>query len=61
MIIKRLNAYVLIFIRELKYRSVPAYVKNKKGVGAYIIISKGTLHFEYVSKEKNKLRQTKKD
>ena len=50
MIIKRLNVYVPIFVRELKYKRIPAYVKNKKGVGAYIIISKGTILFKYVSK-----------
>ena len=40
-----------IFICKFKYKSVAVYVKNKKGVGAYIIISEGTLNFTYVSKE----------
>ena len=39
------------FIWELKYKNIPAYLKNKKGVGAYVIISKETLHFKYVYKE----------
>ena len=38
-------------IRGLKYKSIPVYVKNKKGVGVYMIISKETIHFKYVSKE----------
>ena len=50
-----------IFIRELKYKSVTVYVKNKKEVCAYIIISKETFHLKYVSKKQNKLRQMKKD
>ena len=41
----------LIFIREFKYKIVTVYIKNKKGVGAYIIISKRTLNFKYASKE----------
>ena len=43
-----------IFICELKYKRIPVYVKHKKVAGAYIIISKGTLHFKYVSKEQTK-------
>ena len=39
-----------IFKRKLKYKSIPVYVKNKKGVGVYII-SKENIHFKYVSKE----------
>ena len=33
-------------IRGLKYKSIPVYVKNKKGVGVYMIISKETIHFK---------------
>ena len=35
---------------QIKYNSLTAYIKIKKG-GAYIIVSKRTLQFEYVSKE----------
>ena len=33
-------------------QSIPVYIKNKKEGGAYVKVSKGTLHFKYVSKEK---------
>ena len=35
-----------------KVQSTPVYIKNKKEGGGYIKVSKGTLHFKYVSKEK---------
>ena len=41
------------------YQSVTVYTKNKKE-RSYIIVSKKTLHFKYVSKEYTKQRQTKK-
>ena len=43
-----------IFIRKLKYKSIPVYVKNKKGVGVYII-SKETIHFKCFQR----IKQTK--
>ena len=43
----------------IKCRSIPAYVKNKKGGDAYIITSKGTVHFPKT--KQNNLRQMKKD
>ena len=36
---------------QIKYKSTTAYIKNKKGGGAYIIISKGTLLFRYISEK----------
>ena len=39
---------------------MPVYFKNKKGGGAYIIVSKETSHFKYVFKEKRK-HTTNKD
>ena len=50
-----------IFI-SIKYKSVTVYIKNKKRVGAYIIISLRTLHLNVFPKNKqNKLRFVKKD
>ena len=52
---------------QIKYKSITVYIKKKRGeggrggVGAYIIVSKGTSHFKYVFKEETKQRQTKKD
>ena len=35
-----------------KVQSIPVYIKNTKEGGAYFKVSKGTLHFKYVFKEK---------
>ena len=45
MITKRLNVYVPYLYAEIKYKSVPVHIKSKKRGGAYIIISKATVHF----------------
>ena len=50
MITKRSNAYVTYLYTQIKYKSIPVYINNKKGGGAYIIASKGSPHFKYVSK-----------
>ena len=35
---------------NIKYKSITFYIKKQKRTGAYIIVSKGALHFKYVSK-----------
>ena len=46
MITKRSKAYApYLYVRIKVQKSIPIYVKSKKGVGAYILISKRTLHF----------------
>ena len=51
MIIKISKVYVPYRCMRIKCKSTTVYIKNKKGGGAYIMVSKGTLHFEYISKE----------
>ena len=51
MIIKRSKVYVTYLYTQIKYKSITVYIKNKKCGGAYIIVSKGTLHFKDICKE----------
>ena len=51
MITKRSKVYVPYLYTRIKYKSITVYIKTKKGGGAYIILSKSTLHFKYISKE----------
>ena len=49
---------------QIKYKSITVYIKNKKGGrrGAYIIVSKGTLHLKMSLKNtQNKIKQIKKN
>ena len=56
---KRSKVYVPYLYLPLKYKSIHVCIKIKEGWGAYIIISKGTVHFP--KNKQNKLRQMKKD
>ena len=52
MITGRSKAYVpYLYVRIKVQKTIPIYVKNKKWIGAYIIIPKRTLHCKYVFKE----------
>ena len=51
------KSFVSYFYMQIKYKSIIVYIKNKKRRNAYIMVSKGTLQFKYVSKEYTK--QTK--
>ena len=51
MISKRSKACLHYLYSWIKYKCITVYIKNKKGGGAYIIVTKRTLHFKYVSKE----------
>ena len=51
MITKRSKVYAPYLYAQIKYKSIPVYIKNKKRGVAYIIISKETVQFKYVSKE----------
>ena len=63
MVTKRSKLYVPYLYTRRKDKSIPVYIKNKKGGVAYIIVSKRTLHFKHMfpKNKQNKLRQTKKD
>ena len=63
MITKRSKLYVPYLYTRRKDKSIPVYIKKKKGGGAYIIVSKRTLPFKHMfpKNKQNKLRQTKKD
>ena len=51
MITKRSKGYVPYLYTQIKYKRLTVHIKNKKGGSAYIIVSKETPHFKYVSKE----------
>ena len=51
MITKRLKVYVPYLYTRIKYKSIPAYHKNKKGGDACIIVLEEAPHFKYVFKE----------
>ena len=59
MITKRSKAHVPYLYTHIKYKITTVYIKNNKGAGAYIIVSKGTPLFKYVSKKQSKLRKMK--
>ena len=51
MITKRSKVYVSYLYMWVKYKSVTVYMKNEKKKSClHITVSKGTLHFKYVSK-----------
>ena len=50
-ITKRSKVYITYLYRWKKYKSIPVCIKNKKGWGTFIIVSKWTLESEYVSEE----------
>ena len=51
MITKRSKGYVLYLYTQIKNKTITVYAENKSGVGAEIMVSEETLHFEYVPKE----------
>ena len=61
MITKRSKVYVPYLYAWIKYKSITVYIKNKKGGGSYIIISKGTVQYWYVSKECTKQTKTNEE
>ena len=51
MIIKRSKAFEPYLYTWIKCKNIPIYINSKKGGCAYMIVSKETLPFKYVSKE----------
>ena len=51
MITKKSKGDALYLYTPIKYKSITVYIKNKTGSGTQVIVSKGTLHFEYAFKE----------
>ena len=51
MITKRSKLYVPYLVMQIKYESMPVYIKNKKGGPTYIIVLKWAFRFEYISKK----------
>ena len=47
MIAKRLTGYVQYFYSKIKYKSATVYIEKKTVGGAWIMLSKQTLHFKY--------------
>ena len=50
MITKRAKVYASYLYTRIKYKGITVYIKNQKW-SAYIIVSKGTLHFKYFSEQ----------
>ena len=50
MITKRWKGYVSYLYTWIKYKSITVYNENETGGGTLAIVSKGSLHYKYVSK-----------